>query len=160
MTGLADGSIDVVVGTTALIQETVEFANLGLAVVDEQHRFGVEQRGVLRNKAEGQPHLLVMSATPIPRSLALTVYGDLDISAIDEMPPGRTPIKTKLFEQADRERLYNFIHREVDAGRQAYIVYPLVEESEVLDVGAATAEHKRLQEEVFPDLRWPCCTAA
>jgi ATP-dependent DNA helicase RecG len=151
--GLSDGSIDVVVGTTALIQETVEFANLGLAIVDEQHRFGVEQRGVLRNKAEGQPHLLVMSATPIPRSLALTVYGDLDISAIDEMPPGRTPITTKLFEQADRQRLYNFIHREIDAGRQAYIVYPLVEESDVLDVGAATAEHKRLQEEVFPDLK-------
>jgi ATP-dependent DNA helicase RecG len=151
--GLADGSIDVVVGTTALIQETVEFANLGLAIVDEQHRFGVEQRGVLRNKAEGQPHLLVMSATPIPRSLALTVYGDLDISAIDEMPPGRTPITTKLFEQADRQRIYNFIHREIDAGRQAYIVYPLVEESDVLDVGAATAEHKRLQEEIFPDLK-------
>ena len=151
--GLADGTVDVVVGTTALIQETVEFANLGLVVVDEQHRFGVEQRGVLRNKAEGQPHLLVMSATPIPRSLALTVYGDLDISAIDEMPPGRTPITTKLFEQADRQRLYNFIRREIDAGRQAYIVYPLVEESDVLDVGAATAEHKRLQEEVFPDLK-------
>jgi ATP-dependent DNA helicase RecG len=105
LAGLADGSVDVVVGTTALIQETVEFANLGLAIVDEQHRFGVEQRGVLRNKAEGQPHLLVMSATPIPRSLALTVYGDLDISAIDEMPPGRTPITTKLFELADRQRL-------------------------------------------------------
>jgi ATP-dependent DNA helicase RecG len=153
LSSLADGSVDVVVGTTALIQETVEFAKLGLVIVDEQHRFGVEQRGVLRNKAEGQPHLLVMSATPIPRSLALTVYGDLDISAIDEMPPGRTPIKTKVFEQADRQRLYNFIRREVDAGRQAYIVYPLVEESEVLDAGAATAEHKRLQEEVFPDLR-------
>jgi ATP-dependent DNA helicase RecG len=94
-----------------------------------------------------------MSATPIPRSLALTVYGDLDISAIDEMPPGRTPIKTKVFEQADRQRLYSFIRREVEAGRQAYVVYPLVEESEVLDAGAATAEHKRLQEEVFPDLR-------
>ena len=102
--GLSDGSIDVIVGTTALIQETVEFANLGLAIVDEQHRFGVEQRGVLRNKAEGQPHLLVMSAIH-PGSLALTVYGDLDISAIDEMPPGRTPITTKLFEQADRPRL-------------------------------------------------------
>ena len=153
LAGLAGGTVDIVVGTTALIQETVEFANLGLAVVDEQHRFGVEQRGVLRNKAEGQPHLLVMSATPIPRSLALTVYGDLDISAIDEMPPGRTPITTKLFEQADRQRLYNFIRREVDAGRQAYIVYPLVEESDVLDVGAATAEHKRLQEEIFPDLQ-------
>ncbi len=153
LAGLADGSVDVVVGTTALIQEAVEFARLGLAIVDEQHRFGVEQRGVLRSKAEGQPHLLVMSATPIPRSLALTVYGDLDISAIDEMPPGRTPIKTKLFAQPDRQRLYGFIRREVEAGRQAYVVYPLVEESEVLDAGAATAEHKRLQEEIFPDLR-------
>jgi ATP-dependent DNA helicase RecG len=153
LAGLADGSVDVVVGTTALIQETVEFADLGLAIVDEQHRFGVEQRGVLRNKATGQPHLLVMSATPIPRSLALTVYGDLDISAIDELPPGRTPIKTKLFAQSDRNRLYHFIEREVAAGRQAYVVYPLVEESEVLDAGAATAEHKRLQEEVFPQLR-------
>jgi ATP-dependent DNA helicase RecG len=152
LAALSEGTIDIVVGTTALIQETVEFANLGLAVVDEQHRFGVEQRGVLRNKGEGQPHLLVMSATPIPRSLALTVYGDLDISTINEMPPGRTPITTKLFEQADRQRLYSFIHREVDAGRQAYIVYPLVDESEVLDAGAAVAEHKRIQEEIFPDL--------
>lgn len=153
LAGLADGSVDVVVGTTALIQETVEFADLGLAIVDEQHRFGVEQRGVLRNKATGQPHLLVMSATPIPRSLALTVYGDLDVSAIDELPPGRTPIKTKLFEQNERNKLYHFIEREVTAGRQAYVVYPLVEESEVLDAGSAIAEHKRLQEEVFPHLR-------
>lgn len=153
LAGLADGSVDVVVGTTALIQETVEFANLGLAIVDEQHRFGVEQRGVLRNKAVGQPHLLVMSATPIPRSLALTVYGDLDISAIDELPPGRTPITTKLFSPSERSRLYHFIEREVAAGRQAYVVYPLVEESEVLEAGAATVEHKRLQEEVFPQLR-------
>ncbi len=153
LAGLADGSVDVVVGTTALIQETVEFADLGLAVVDEQHRFGVQQRGILRNKASGQPHLLVMSATPIPRSLALTVYGDLDLSAIDELPPGRTPITTKLFAQSDRSKLYRFIEREVDAGRQAYIVYPLVEESETLDVGSAVAEHKRLQEEVFPQLR-------
>ena len=151
--GLLDGSIDVIVGTTALIQETVEFANLGLAIVDEQHRFGVEQRGALRTQSAGQPHLLVMSATPIPRSLALTVYGDLDISALDELPPGRTPIKTKLFGQRDRERLYAFIRREVTAGRQAYVVYPLVEESEMLDAGAATAEHKRLQEEIFPDLQ-------
>lgn len=151
--GLADGSIDVVVGTTAVIQETVEFAGLGLAIVDEQHRFGVEQRGVLRSKAADQPHLLVMSATPIPRSLALTLYGDLDVSRIDEMPPGRTEIKTKVFPPRERERLYNFIRREVAAGRQAYVVYPLVEESENLDAGAATVEHKRLQEEVFPDLR-------
>ncbi|MCB0054113.1 MAG: ATP-dependent DNA helicase RecG, partial [Caldilinea sp.] len=150
--GLADGSVDVVVGTTALIQDGVEFANLGLAIVDEQHRFGVEQRGALRTRATTQPHLLVMSATPIPRSLALTVFGDLDVSRIDEMPPGRTPIKTKRFTPAERERLYSFIRREVEAGRQAYVIYPLVEESDKLDVGAAVDEHKRLQEAVFPEL--------
>ncbi|MCS6826112.1 MAG: ATP-dependent DNA helicase RecG [Caldilinea sp.] len=152
LAGLASGAVDVVVGTTALIQESVEFSRLGLVVVDEQHRFGVEQRGALRSKSDVQPHLLVMSATPIPRSLALTVYGDLDVSRIDELPPGRTPVKTKRFTPAERERLYSFIRREVEAGRQAYIVYPLVDESDKLDVGAAVEEHKRLQNEVFPDL--------
>lgn len=152
LSGLADGSVDVVIGTTALIQEGVEFANLGLIVVDEQHRFGVEQRGALRTRSSRQPHLLVMSATPIPRSLALTVFGDLDVSRIDEMPPGRTPVKTKRFTPAERERLYGFIRREVAAGRQAYIIYPLVEESDRLDIGAAEDEHKRLQAQVFPDL--------
>ena len=152
LAGLADGSVDVVVGTTALIQDGVEFSNLGLAIVDEQHRFGVEQRGALRTRAATQPHLLVMSATPIPRSLALTVYGDLDVSRIDEMPPGRTPIKTRRFTPAERERLYSFMRREVEAGRQAYVIYPLVEESDKLDVGAAVDEHKRLQESVFPEL--------
>ena len=151
--GLRSGAVDVVVGTTALIQEGVDFASLGLVVVDEQHRFGVEQRGVLRSRGELQPHLLVMSATPIPRSLALTLFGDLDVSRIDEMPPGRQEIKTKLFRPRERERLYDFIRREVRGGRQAYIVYPLVEESDVLDAGAAVAEHKRLQDEVFPALR-------
>ncbi len=152
LAGLASGAIDVVVGTTALIQEGVEFSRLALVVVDEQHRFGVEQRGALRSKSDVQPHLLVMSATPIPRSLALTIYGDLDVSRIDELPPGRTPVKTKRFTPAERERLYSFIRREVEAGRQAYIVYPLVDESDKLDVGAAVEEHKRLQSEVFPDL--------
>ena len=152
LAGLTDGSIDIVVGTTALIQEGVEFNDLGLIIVDEQHRFGVEQRGALRTKSSAQPHLLVMSATPIPRSLALTVYGDLDVSRIDEMPPGRTPIRTKRFTPAERERMYSFIHKEADAGRQAYIIYPLVDESDKLDVGAAVDEHKRLQSEVFPDL--------
>lgn len=152
LAGLADGSIDIVIGTTALIQEGVEFSNLGLIVVDEQHRFGVEQRGALRTRSSGQPHLLVMSATPIPRSLALTVFGDLDVSRIDEMPPGRTPIKTKRFTPAERERLYGFIRREVGAGRQAYIIYPLVDESDKLDVGAAVEEHKRLQSQVFPEI--------
>ncbi|HXF62920.1 MAG TPA: ATP-dependent DNA helicase RecG [Caldilineaceae bacterium] len=150
--GLRSGAIDVVVGTTALIQEAVEFNHLGLVVVDEQHRFGVAQRGALRNKG-GQPHLLVMSATPIPRSLALTLYGDLDISIVDEMPPGRTPVKTKWFPPRERERLYNFLRREVREGRQAFIVYPLVEESEKLEAGAAVDAYERLRQEIFPDLR-------
>ena len=155
LAGIADGSVQIVVGTTALIQENVAFANLGFVVVDEQHRFGVGQRAAARDKGRetAVPHLLVMSATPIPRSLALTVYGDLDVSVIDEMPPGRTPIKTKRFPPTDRERLYGFVRRQVHQGRQAYIIYPLVEESEVLDVGAAVDAHARLSEEIFPDLR-------
>lgn len=152
LAGLAAGEIDIVVGTTALIQDAVEFANLGLVIVDEQHRFGVEQRGALRNKGF-QPHLLVMSATPIPRSLALTLYGDLDLSIIDEMPPGREPVRTKWFRPSERERLYAFMRREAREGRQAFIVYPLVEESEKLEAGAAVSEYERLQREVFPDLR-------
>jgi ATP-dependent DNA helicase RecG len=150
--GLASGDVDIVVGTTALIQDAVEFSNLALVVVDEQHRFGVEQRGALRNKGL-QPHLLVMSATPIPRSLALTLYGDLDLSIIDEMPPGREPIKTRWFRPSERERVYAFMRHEAREGRQAFIVYPLVEESEKLDAGAAVSEYERLQAEVFPDLR-------
>lgn len=153
LAALRTGGIDIIVGTTALIQEQVEFNTLGFVVVDEQHRFGVEQRGALRTKSSKQPHLLVMSATPIPRSLAMTIYGDLDVSAIDEMPPGRMEIKTKLFRPKERERLYNFLRREVKEGRQGFIVYPLVEESDKLDVGAAVEEHKRLSEEVFPDLK-------
>ena len=166
LAGLADGSIDVVVGTTALIQEAVTFRNLGLAVVDEQHRFGVEQRGTLRDKgANGGtggngsqelprvPHMLVMSATPIPRSLALTLYGDLDVSVIDEMPPGRQPVKTKWFLPTERERLYAFLRRRVEEGRQGYIIYPLVEESEKLAAGAAVDSYERLSQEIFPDLR-------
>ena len=155
LAGLADGSVQVVVGTTALIQENVDFANLGFVVVDEQHRFGVGQRAAARDKGgeSAVPHLLVMSATPIPRSLALTVYGDLDVSVIDEMPPGRTPVKTKRFLPIDRERLYSFMRRQVRDGRQAYVIYPLVEESETLDVGAAVDAHARLSEEIFPDLR-------
>ncbi len=149
---LQDGSIDVVVGTTALIQEWVEFNHLGLIVVDEQHRFGVEQRGALRTKGALQPHVLVMSATPIPRSLALTVYGDLDVSIIDEKPAGRQEITTKLFRPRERERLYAFIRREAREGRQAFIIYPLVEESEKLDVGAAVEAHERLRRDIFPNL--------
>ena len=156
LSGLTSGDIDIVVGTTALIQEGIEFSNLGLVIVDEQHRFGVEQRGALRSKnddASSAPHLLVMSATPIPRSLSLTVFGDLDLSLIDEMPPGRTPVKTKRFRPAERERVYGFIHQEALAGRQAFVVYPLVEESESLDAGAAVSEFERLRTDVFPDLR-------
>jgi ATP-dependent DNA helicase RecG len=158
LAGLADGSVDVVVGTTALIQNGVEFQNLAFVVIDEQHRFGVEQRSILRSKgAEGEevpvPHMLVMSATPIPRSLALTIYGDLDVSVIDELPPGRQPIKTKFFRPVERERLYGFLRRQAAKGRQAYIIYPLVEESEKLEVGAAVDEHLRLSQEIFPDLR-------
>lgn len=153
LAALAAGEIDIIVGTTALIQDRVQFANLGLVVVDEQHRFGVEQRGVLRTRADGQPHLLVMSATPIPRSLALTVFGDLDLSVIDEMPPGRTPVITRRFAPPERERIYAFMRREAREGRQAFIVYPLVEENEKLEAGAAVEEHTRLQTEVFPDLR-------
>ena len=155
LAGLADGGVQIVVGTTALIQEAVAFANLGFVVVDEQHRFGVEQRAAVRDKGADTavPHLLVMSATPIPRSLALTMYGDLDVSVIDEMPPGRRPITTKRFLPTERERLYGFMRRQAQKGRQGYIIYPLVEESDTLDVGAAVDAHARLSSEVFPDLR-------
>ncbi len=149
---LSSGDVDIVVGTHALIQENVSFANLGLVVVDEQHRFGVAQRANLRGKG-GSPHMLVMSATPIPRTLALTIYGDLDLSVIDEMPPGRKPIKTKWMLPGERERAYSFIRRQVAAGHQAFIIYPLVWESGSLDLRAATTEYERLQKEVFPDLR-------
>ncbi len=149
---LSEGDVDIVVGTHALIQEGVSFANLGLVVVDEQHRFGVAQRANLRGKGNS-PHMLVMSATPIPRTLALTIYGDLDLSVIDEMPPGRKPIKTKWMLPRERERAYAFIRRQVSAGHQAFVIYPLVWESGSLDLKAATTEYKRLQKDVFPDLR-------
>ena len=154
---LANGEIQVVVGTHALIQQGVTFANLGLAVVDEQQRFGVEQRAALKQAGRAQeqpltPHLLVMSATPIPRSLALTVYGDLDLSIIDELPPGRQPIKTYVIHPDERERAYGFVQSQVAQGRQVYIICPLVEESEQTEARAAVAEHERLQREVFPRL--------
>ncbi|MGQ9766432.1 MAG: ATP-dependent DNA helicase RecG [Anaerolineae bacterium] len=159
LAAIAGGEADIVVGTHALIQRGVTFRNLAVAVVDEQHRFGVEQRAALRQRNFAgssqpiQPHMLVMSATPIPRSLALTIYGDLDISVLDEMPPGRTPIKTKWLTSAERERAYGFIRRQVQAGRQAFIIYPLVEESETSDAKAAVKEYTRLQQVIFPDLR-------
>jgi ATP-dependent DNA helicase RecG len=148
--GLAKDQIKLVVGTHALLEEPVTFANLQLAVIDEQHRFGVEQRALLRSKGDN-PHLLVMTATPIPRSLALTVYGDLDLSVMDEMPPGRQPIQTQVFYPRERERAYVFIRSQVDQGRQCFIIYPLVEESENIDSLAAVEEHARLQREVFPN---------
>lgn len=151
-TGLADGSIKLVVGTHALLEDPVVFANLQLAVIDEQHRFGVDQRAVLRSKGEN-PHLLVMTATPIPRSLALTVYGDLDLSVMDEMPPGRQPTITQIFFPRERERAYVFIRSQIEQGHQCFIIYPLVEESETTEALAAVEEQSRLQKEIFPDYR-------
>ena len=146
------GHVDIVVGTHALIQKGVKFKKLGLAVIDEQHRFGVLQRSALRQKGFN-PHVLVMTATPIPRTMALTLYGDLDLSVIDELPPGRRAVKTKYLEPQDREKAYTFLHRQVANGRQAFIVCPLVEESETLEAKAATTEYERLSREVFPNLR-------
>ncbi len=149
---ILDGDIDIVIGTHALIQKGVEFRRLGLAVVDEQHRFGVTQRSALRQKGFS-PHVLVMTATPIPRTLALTLYGDLDLSVIDQLPPGRQVIKTKWLKPGQRDSAYAFIRRQVASGRQAFIICPLVEESEIIQARAAIAEYERLSEEVFPDLR-------
>jgi ATP-dependent DNA helicase RecG len=150
--GLEDGSIKLVIGTHALIEDPVVFKNLELAIVDEQHRFGVEQRAALRSKGEN-PHLLVMTATPIPRSLALTIYGDLDLSVIDEMPPGRQAVNTYVLPPRELERAYSLIRTQVESGRQAFIIYPLVEESDKLDTKAAVDEYDRLREEIFPDLQ-------
>ncbi|MBN1487158.1 MAG: ATP-dependent DNA helicase RecG [Anaerolineae bacterium] len=150
--GLAAGSIQGVVGTHALIQETVSFHDLALAVIDEQHRFGVEQRAQLRQKGYN-PHLLVMTATPIPRSLELTVWGHLDVSVLDEMPPGRQAIATRLLKSNERERAYTFIRRQIETGHQAFIIYPLVAASEKIEARAAVDEAERLQKEVFPNLR-------
>ncbi len=150
--GLAQGEIDIVVGTHALIQEGVAFEKLALAVVDEQHRFGVAQRAALRQKGYN-PHVLVMTATPIPRSLALTVYGDLDLSIIDEMPPGRQPVDTHVLLPTERERAYGFVRAQVEEGRQAFIICPLVEESAQIEARAAVEEYERLSRHVFPDLR-------
>ena len=149
---IAAGELACVVGTHALVQEGVAFQRLGLAVVDEQHRFGVEQRARLRAKGSS-PDLLVMTATPIPRTLALTLYGDLDVSVLDELPPGRRPVVTVTRPEARRAKIYDFLRAQVDAGRQVYVVYPLVEESELIDLKAATDMARHLQEAVFPDLR-------
>jgi len=150
-TALKDGEIDAVVGTQALIQEAVGFEKLGLVVIDEQHRFGVMQRAELRTRGLN-PDVLVMTATPIPRSLAMTVYGDLDVSIIDELPPGRTPIETMVFGEDQRQEVKRLIAREVKAGRQVYVVYPLVEESEKMDLKDATRRYEYLRDTVFPKL--------
>ncbi len=133
LAGALDGSINILVGTHALIEERVQFANLGFVVIDEQHRFGVEQRAKLWNKNEQPPHILVMTATPIPRTLAMTLYGDLDVSVIDELPPNRQPIKTMHFTDSARLRVQRFMRDEIDKGRQVYVVYPLIRESENMD---------------------------
>ncbi len=149
---IKNGDTRVVIGTHALIQEKVEFFKLGLVVIDEQHRFGVMQRARLKQKG-GSPDVLVMTATPIPRSLALTVYGDLDVSVIDALPPGRKPVKTSIFTDSSRSKVYEFLEKELDKGHQAYIVYPLVEESEKADLKAATESYRFLKEEIFPHRR-------
>lgn len=147
----AAGLAKVVIGTHALLEADVEFARLGLAVVDEQHRFGVEQRQKLLEKG-GHPDVLVMTATPIPRTLALTVYGDLDVSVIDEMPPGRKPIVTKHVEDARVEQVYSFVRKHIDQGSQAYVVYPVIEDSETQAMKAAQKMHEHLSKVVFPDV--------
>jgi ATP-dependent DNA helicase RecG len=149
---LRAGEIHLVVGTHAVLQEGVEFKKLGLGIIDEQHRFGVRQRAVLRGKGSN-PHILVMTATPIPRTLSLTVYGDLALSVIDEMPPGRTPVETVVASEAQRGRVYSRLRQEIEQGNQAYIVYPLVEESEKSDLLAATEGAEQLKNEVFPQAR-------
>ncbi len=139
LAGLENGSVDIIFGTHALIEDTVNFSNLGLAVIDEQHRFGVEQRARLWSKASTAPHILVMTATPIPRTLAMTLYGDHDVSVLDELPPGRKPVQTVHWTENRRSDLYRFMRNQIKAGRQVFIVYPLIKESEKMD-------YKNLQE--------------
>jgi ATP-dependent DNA helicase RecG len=150
--GLANGDINVIIGTHALIQDDIEFKNLAGVVIDEQHRFGVMQRLALKNKGSS-PHFLVMSATPIPRTLALTLYGDLDVSVIDELPSGRIPITTYWASSDQRNQVYNFVRKIIKSGQQAYIVCPLIEESEKMEAESAIALAKRMQEEVFPEFK-------
>ncbi|MEA2172740.1 MAG: ATP-dependent helicase RecG, partial [Blastocatellia bacterium] len=147
---IASGDVHAIIGTHALIQESVQFHKLGLIVIDEQHRFGVLQRAELRARGFN-PDVLVMTATPIPRSLAMTAYGDLDVSVIDELPPGRTPIKTVVVGEDQRAGVYKGVEREVRAGRQVYVVYPLIEESEKMDLKDATRMYEQLRDRVFPN---------
>jgi ATP-dependent DNA helicase RecG len=148
---LANGTLKMLVGTHALLEDPVQFARLGLVVVDEQHRFGVHQRNRLLDKGL-QPHLLTMTATPIPRTLALSLHGDLEVSQIDELPPGRTPIRTTLLSASERDQAYQLIREQVALGQRAYVVLPLVEESEKLDLRSAVEVHQQLSEQIFPDL--------
>ncbi|MDP6203347.1 MAG: ATP-dependent DNA helicase RecG [Prochlorococcus sp.] len=149
---LVNGSLKILVGTHALIEDPIAFSRLGLVVVDEQHRFGVRQRNRLLSKGL-QPHLLTMTATPIPRTLALSVHGDLDVSQIDELPPGRTPIKTQMISGSDRDQAYQLIHDQVSRGQRAYVVLPLVEDSEKLDLRSAVKVHTQLSEQIFPEFK-------
>ncbi len=149
---IANGDVDLVIGTHALITESVRYAQLGLVVVDEQHRFGVEQRQRLKEKGFN-PHMLVMTATPIPRTLTLTIYGDLDTSVLDELPPGRQEIKTKWITSPERDKSYKHVRREIAKGRQVYVVCPLVDESEKVDLPSAEEMYVKLGSEIFPDLR-------
>ncbi|MCK4428637.1 MAG: ATP-dependent DNA helicase RecG, partial [candidate division Zixibacteria bacterium] len=149
---IAKGAAKVIIGTHALIQKKVDFFKLGLVVIDEQHRFGVMQRAKLKQKGIS-PDVLVMTATPIPRSLALTLYGDLDVSVIDSLPPGRKKIKTLLYSGNSKSEIYEFLEKELQKGHQVYIVYPLVEESEKADLKAATQSYEFLKKEIFPHRR-------
>ena len=152
LAAIAEGKAQIVIGTHAVIQEKVDFHRLGLGIIDEQHRFGVAQRGLLKKKGE-TPDILVMTATPIPRTLAMTVYGDLSLSVIDELPPGRTPIETRISYESRRLQVYALIREEVKKGRQAYVIYPLVEESEKSDLKAATQMAEHLTNDIFPELK-------
>ena len=149
---VASGEWDVAIGTHALITEGVVYKNLGLVITDEQHRFGVRQRSMLSEKGDA-PNVLVMSATPIPRTLSLILYGDLDISIVDELPPGRTPVQTRIVPESKREGLYGFLRQEVAKGRQVYFVCPLVEESEAVEALPAEAVYEELRTQRLPDLR-------
>lgn len=148
--GLLTGEINLLIGTHALLEDSVNFANLGFVVIDEQHRFGVEQRARLWRKNKIPPHILVMTATPIPRTLAMTVYGDLDVSVIDQLPPGRKPIQTLLQYDNKRAQLYASLRKQLQIGRQAYIVYPLIQESEKSDLKNLEEGYEHIRE-IFPE---------
>ena len=150
--GLANNTIKIVIGTHAILEDPVQFAELQLAIIDEQHRFGVEQRAQLRSKGTS-PHLVVMTATPIPRSLALTLYGDLDISIMNEMPAGRQPVNTYVLRPQERERAFTLLRGQIKDGKQAFIIYPLIDESEKIEARAAVDDYETLSKEVFPDLK-------